>query len=158
MNALLKKSTPGKFAYICHFQQSGINATVFEKREFILKLTFSLPLPSSMLKLSKVNREVSKVPREDPREVPKVNREDPRGPERTLERSLRLIEKTLEVPREVPKVNREDPRGPERTLERSLRLIEKTLEVPREVPKVNREVQLLRLLLFTRVNFPCVRT
>ena len=51
LSALLKKSTPGKFAYICHFQQIGINATVFEKREFILKLTFSLPLPSSMLKL-----------------------------------------------------------------------------------------------------------
>ena len=51
LSALLKKQTPGKFAYICHFQQSGINATVFEKREFILKLTFSLPLPSSMLKL-----------------------------------------------------------------------------------------------------------
>ena len=51
LSALLKKSTPGKFAYICHFQQSGINATVFEKRELILKVTFSLPLPSSMLKL-----------------------------------------------------------------------------------------------------------
>ena len=25
------KSTPGKFAYILHFQQSGINATKFEK-------------------------------------------------------------------------------------------------------------------------------
>ena len=46
-----RRSTPGKFAYICHFQQIGINATVFEKREFILKVTFSLPLPSSMLKL-----------------------------------------------------------------------------------------------------------
>ena len=52
LSALLKKSTPGKFAYICHFQQIGINLTVFGKREFILKVTFSLPLPSSMLKLS----------------------------------------------------------------------------------------------------------
>ena len=51
LSALLKKSTSRKFAYICHFQQIGINATVFEKRELILKLTFSLPLPSSMLKL-----------------------------------------------------------------------------------------------------------
>ena len=51
LSALLKKSTRGKFAYICHFHQIGINATVFEKREFILKVTFSLPLPSSMLKL-----------------------------------------------------------------------------------------------------------
>ena len=31
LSALLKKSTPGKFAYICHFQQIGINATVFGK-------------------------------------------------------------------------------------------------------------------------------
>jgi len=46
-----QEQTPGKFAYICNFQQIGINATVFEKREFILKLTFSLPLLSSMLKL-----------------------------------------------------------------------------------------------------------
>ena len=50
-NALLKKSTPRKFAYICHFQQIGIKATKFEKREFVLKVTLSLPLPSSMLKL-----------------------------------------------------------------------------------------------------------
>ena len=50
-NKLLKKSTPGKFAYICHFQRIGINATKFKKREFILKVSFSLPLPSSMLKL-----------------------------------------------------------------------------------------------------------
>ena len=51
LRALLKKSTPGKFAYICHFKQIGINATVFEKWEFILKVMFSLTLPSSMLKL-----------------------------------------------------------------------------------------------------------
>ena len=49
------KSTPGKFAYILHFQQSGINATSWKKCEFILKVTFSLPSPSSMLKLSKNN-------------------------------------------------------------------------------------------------------
>ena len=42
----LKKSTPGKSAYTCHFQQTGINETKIEKREFILKLTFSLQLPS----------------------------------------------------------------------------------------------------------------
>ena len=54
LSAVLKKSTLGKFAYTCHFQQIGINATKIEKREFILKLTFSLPLPSSMLKLPNV--------------------------------------------------------------------------------------------------------
>ena len=31
LSAVLKKSTPGKFAYICHFQQIGINATKVEK-------------------------------------------------------------------------------------------------------------------------------
>ena len=31
LSVLLKKSTPGKFAYICHFQQIGINATKIEK-------------------------------------------------------------------------------------------------------------------------------
>ena len=31
MSAVLKKSTPGKFAYTCHFQQIGINATKIEK-------------------------------------------------------------------------------------------------------------------------------
>ena len=31
LSVLLKKSTPGKFAYICHFQQIGINETKFEK-------------------------------------------------------------------------------------------------------------------------------
>ena len=36
-----------------HFQWIGINATVFEKREFILKETFSLQLPSTMPKLPK---------------------------------------------------------------------------------------------------------
>ena len=51
LSTLLKKSTPGKFDYICHFQQIGIKATVFEKREFILKVTFSPLLRSSMLKL-----------------------------------------------------------------------------------------------------------
>ena len=28
---VLKKSTPGKFAYTCHIQQIGINATEVEK-------------------------------------------------------------------------------------------------------------------------------
>ena len=36
-----------------HFQRIGLNATVFEKREFILKVTFSLQLPSTMPKLPK---------------------------------------------------------------------------------------------------------
>ena len=31
MSAVLKKSTPGKFAYTCHFQEIGINATKIEK-------------------------------------------------------------------------------------------------------------------------------
>ena len=31
MSAVLKKSTPGKIAYACHFQQIGINATKIEK-------------------------------------------------------------------------------------------------------------------------------
>ena len=31
LTAVLKKSTPGKFVYICHFQQTGINATKIEK-------------------------------------------------------------------------------------------------------------------------------
>ena len=31
MIAVLKKSTPGKFASTCHFQQIGINATKIEK-------------------------------------------------------------------------------------------------------------------------------
>ena len=31
MSAALKKSTPGKFACTCHFQQIGINATKIEK-------------------------------------------------------------------------------------------------------------------------------
>ena len=33
MGAVLKKSTPGKFANTCHFQQIGINATKIEKTE-----------------------------------------------------------------------------------------------------------------------------
>ena len=31
MSAVLKKSTPAKFAYTCHFQQIGINPTKIEK-------------------------------------------------------------------------------------------------------------------------------
>ena len=31
LSAVFKKSTPGKFAYTCHFQQIGINATKIEK-------------------------------------------------------------------------------------------------------------------------------
>ena len=38
-----KKSTPGKFAYICHFQQIGKKTRQsLKKREFILKVMFSL--------------------------------------------------------------------------------------------------------------------
>ena len=52
MSAVPKKSTPGKFAYSGHFQRKGINATKFEKnREFILKVTFSLPSSLSIVKL-----------------------------------------------------------------------------------------------------------
>ena len=32
LSAVLKKSTPGKFAYTCHFQQIGINARKIEKK------------------------------------------------------------------------------------------------------------------------------
>ena len=32
LSAVLKKSTPGKFACTCHFQQIGINATRIEKK------------------------------------------------------------------------------------------------------------------------------
>ena len=52
LSAVPKKSTPGKFAYIWHFQRKGINATKFgKKREFIFKMTFSLPSPLSIVKL-----------------------------------------------------------------------------------------------------------
>ena len=37
LSALLKKSTPGKFAYICHFQQIGTNTTKIEKTGIHLK-------------------------------------------------------------------------------------------------------------------------
>ena len=46
-----KKPTPGKLAYIWRFQGIGINTTKLKKREFIIKVTFSLPSPSSMVKL-----------------------------------------------------------------------------------------------------------
>ena len=32
LSAVLKKTTPEKFAYTCHFQQIGINATKIEKK------------------------------------------------------------------------------------------------------------------------------
>ena len=32
LSAVLKKSTPGKFASTCHFQQIGINATKIEEK------------------------------------------------------------------------------------------------------------------------------
>ena len=52
LESVPKKSTPGKFAYIRHFHRTGINATKFEKKRlFILKVTFLLPSPSSMLKV-----------------------------------------------------------------------------------------------------------
>jgi len=37
LSAVLKKSTPGKFAYTCHFQQIGINATKIEKKGVYFK-------------------------------------------------------------------------------------------------------------------------
>ena len=51
LSAVPKKSTPGKFPYIRNFQQIGINTTKLEKRQFILKVTFSMPSPLSMLKV-----------------------------------------------------------------------------------------------------------
>ena len=51
LTAVLKKPTPGKFAYTCHFQQIGINTTKIEKTGIHFKTDFSLPLPPSMLKL-----------------------------------------------------------------------------------------------------------
>ena len=41
----------GKFADIWQYQRTGISMTKFLKYEFILKVTFSLASPSSMLKL-----------------------------------------------------------------------------------------------------------
>ena len=53
LRAVPKKSIPGKLTYTRHFQRIGINVTRFKrKRWFILKVTFSLPLPSSILKLA----------------------------------------------------------------------------------------------------------
>ena len=47
------KSTPVKFAYIRHFQRiAGVNTTKFEKKKNTK--WFSLPSPSSMLKLLKL--------------------------------------------------------------------------------------------------------
>ena len=53
LSTVPKKSTPGKFTYIWHFQRLGINATYssLKKGEFSLKVAFWLPSPSSMLKL-----------------------------------------------------------------------------------------------------------
>ena len=53
LSAVPKKSTPGKFAYIRHFQRIGINATKFEETLDFLKVTFSLLSPWSVLKLPK---------------------------------------------------------------------------------------------------------
>lgn len=43
-----------KFAHIWRVQWIGINTTKFKKGEFILKVTFLLPSPSSMLKLPNI--------------------------------------------------------------------------------------------------------
>ena len=40
LSAVLKKSTPGKFAYTCHFQEIGINATKIEKTGIHFKTDF----------------------------------------------------------------------------------------------------------------------
>ena len=37
LSAVLKKSTPAKFAYTCHFQQIGIDATKIEKTRIHFK-------------------------------------------------------------------------------------------------------------------------
>ena len=49
LSAVRMKSTPGKFACILHFKRIGINAEKLKKREFIFKVTFSLPSSSSMI-------------------------------------------------------------------------------------------------------------
>ena len=41
LSADLKKSTPGKFAYICHLEQIEINATKTEKRGIHFKIDVS---------------------------------------------------------------------------------------------------------------------
>ena len=41
LSAVLKKSTPGKFAHTCHFQQIGKNATKIEKTGIHLKTDVS---------------------------------------------------------------------------------------------------------------------
>ena len=51
ISSIPKKSTPGKFAYIRYFKRTKINATKFEKNAIHLKVTFSLPSPSAMLKV-----------------------------------------------------------------------------------------------------------
>ena len=51
MSAVLKKSTPGKFAYTCHFQQIEINTKKIEKTGIHFKTDVFAALPSSMLKL-----------------------------------------------------------------------------------------------------------
>ena len=47
-----RNSIPGKFADNWHFQRFGINTTKFEKRDFILRVTFLLPSLSLMPKLA----------------------------------------------------------------------------------------------------------
>ena len=49
LSAVPKKSTSGKLAYISYFQRIEVNATKLEKRQFILKVMFSVLSPLSML-------------------------------------------------------------------------------------------------------------
>ena len=51
---VLKKSTPGKFVYTCHFQQTGISATKVEKTGIHFKTDVFLQLPLSVLKLPNI--------------------------------------------------------------------------------------------------------
>ena len=51
LSSVPDESTPGKYAYICIFGEFEWTRQSLKKREFILKVTFSLPSPSSMLKL-----------------------------------------------------------------------------------------------------------
>ena len=52
LSAVLKKSTPGKFAYTCHFQQIGINATNIENKGIHFKPdVFAAVAVVDMLKL-----------------------------------------------------------------------------------------------------------